>query len=319
MLVNRVPAKQWLRAGLIAIVLTVAFQTAMAVGQMAGYQLSYHQALDAVERRISLDSAYLDVGNKTLNTPVNEAAVSAYLHKLNRQLDTQTYPLRISQMQTVASPESIPAHFQPAATLTMQSAEQTLSVHIASVPWWQAWSLSHVSLLLGLGVAPLVARIQYKKKQRLAALQPQVDTRIPHLVIDLTSKTLGNGVNDTRVTMHNKPFCFYVALVRYCIEHPDCQLMHHTDVPAGLISQANQVFGRLIELGHTKRKRPDFNANLDKTLSEIRSALEEVFAEFAAQKEKYYPPRAQGEGSRSKQHSFALPHLCMQDIEIIGN
>jgi len=63
----------------------------------------------------------------------------------------------------------------------------------------------------------------------------------------------------------------------------------------------------------------DFNANLDKTLSEIRAALDEVFSSFSEEKETYYPPRAQGEGSRSKQHSYAIPSIKQEDITIIGN
>ena len=74
-----------------------------------------------------------------------------------------------------------------------------------------------------------------------------------------------------------------------------------------------------MDLGHTKRKRPDFNANLDKTLSEIRAALDEVFAGYSEEKAKYCPPRAQGEGSRSKQHSYALPRLYAHEIEVIGD
>ena len=139
------------------------------------------------------------------------------------------------------------------------------------------------------------------------------------IIIDLKDKTLGNGVNDVKVVLQNKPLCFYTALVRYCMENPSEPLQHHKDVPVELLNLANKVFGRLIELGHTKRKRPDFNANLDKTLSEVRAALDEVFADFTAEKERYYPPRAQGEGSRSKQHSFALTSLSPEDVEIIGN
>ena len=90
-------------------------------------------------------------------------------------------------------------------------------------------------------------------------------------------------------------------------------------MPTELLALANKSFGRLIELGHTKRKRPDFNANLDKTLSEVRAALDEVFVGYSEEKETYYPPRAQGEGSRSKQHSYALPSIREEDIEIIGN
>ena len=101
--------------------------------------------------------------------------------------------------------------------------------------------------------------------------------------------------------------------------NPEQALPPHKDVPGDLIILANKTFGRLIELGHTKRKRPDFNANLDKTLSEIRAALDEVFNGYSVEKERYYPPRAQGEGSRSKQHSYALTQLSLEDVEIIGN
>ena len=121
------------------------------------------------------------------------------------------------------------------------------------------------------------------------------------------------------MTLQNKPLCFYTALVKYCIDNPNESLPPHKDVPHELMALANKCFGRLIELGHTKRKRPDFNANLDKTLSEIRAALDEVFTGYIDEKETYYPPRAQGEGSRSKQHSFALPSIKEDDIEIIGN
>ena len=130
---------------------------------------------------------------------------------------------------------------------------------------------------------------------------------------------LGNSVNDTVVILQNKPLCFYTALVKYCTENPEHPLPPHKDVPIELIALANKAFARLIELGHTKRKRPDFNANLDKTLSEIRASLDEVFALYPEEKERYYPPRAQGEGSRSKQHSYALTHLSPDDVEIIGN
>ena len=44
-----------------------------------------------------------------------------------------------------------------------------------------------------------------------------------------------------------------------------------------------------------------------------------MFSAYNVEKEAYYPPRAQGEGSRSKQHSYALPPIKEEDIEIIGN
>jgi hypothetical protein len=71
-------------------------------------------------------------------------------------------------------------------------------------------------------------------------------------------------------------------------------------------------------VGNTKRKRPDFGANLDKTLSEIRSVLDEVFQHHVQAKELFYPPKAQGEGSRSKMHNYALANNDPLRIEFIG-
>ena len=77
-------------------------------------------------------------------------------------------------------------------------------------------------------------------------------------------------------------------------------------------------FYRLIELGHTIRKRPNFNSSLEKTLSEIRAALDDVFSEHPEQKELYYPPKAYGEGSRSRLHSYGLVNIGKGNIEIKG-
>jgi hypothetical protein len=95
-------------------------------------------------------------------------------------------------------------------------------------------------------------------------------------------------------------------------------LKHNNEVPEELLQIANKYFYRLIELGHTQRKRPDFGANLDKTLSEIRSALDEVFKNCIECKEAFYPPKAQGEGSRSKMHNYAILNKDASRVEFIG-
>ena len=115
--------------------------------------------------------------------------------------------------------------------------------------------------------------------------RPDYAGRLQILNVHAKDKTLSNRVDDKVVALQNKPLCFYTALVKFCIEYPNQPLPPHKDVPHELMILANKSFGRLIELGHTKRKRPDFNANLDKTLSEIRAALDEVFAGFTEEKE----------------------------------
>jgi len=319
--VKQYSPRQWLKGVSVAIGLFVLFQLVISAGQLAGHQITYHQAIDALKQRVSLDSAYLDIGNQTLNTPVNQSAVARYIDKLNTELMVMEFPVRLVSLQGTSGNRPLPPHHNVEAVLSMQNAEQQLNLAVSKISWWQEVQLHPASFVGALILAPMLVRLrQTQKARRLAAVvSSQEATPQPRLVIDLHKKTIGNGVDDTHPLMQNKPFCFYVALVKYCIEHPDTPLLHHKDVPPELIHAANSVFSRLIELGHTKRKRPDFNANLDKTLSEIRSALEEVFSQFSEAKEKYYPPRAQGEGSRSKQHSFALTNLDEQDVEIIGN
>ena len=311
---------QWLKISGIALLLFVAFQSAIGIGQSLGTYISVHRAVDQIERRVSLDSAYLDVGNKLLGTPVDRGEVARYIQRLNQAIKKAGYPVQVASLQGVKAvyEETVPNH--SISTITMETAEQQLKLRIATAPWWHAPSFSVLALIATIAVTPVIIRIRQNKKRRIATEQEDIaNIIVPHLVIDLTRKTIRNGVDEREATMQNKPFCFYVALVKYCIEHPDTKLLHHSDIPQELTTMANGVFSRLIELGHTKRKRPDFNANLDKTLSEIRSTLEDVFAPFADAKDKFYPPRAQGEGSRSKQHSFALTNISLQDIEIIGN
>ncbi len=315
--INELTHKQWLRIALLTLCLFVVFQITAMLGQLSSSLLTRHHALDSLERRLSLDIAYLDVGNQTLNTPVNVSAVKRYIARLNEQLDSQHYPVRITSIQDVTVVPAEPLYSDP-QQMNLVNAEQNIKIGLTQIPLNRQLKLSPVAILAALILAPLliqVKRVQQQQKRKIAkdALPPE-----PKLVINMIDKSIGNGVDSKLVFMQNKPFCFYAALVKFCIDNPNQPLVHHQDIPADLVRLANKVFARLIELGHTKRKRPDFNANLDKTLSEIRAGLDDVFADFNQQKERYYPPRAQGEGSRSKQHSFALPVLSKEDVEFIG-
>ena len=81
--------------------LFVCIQCVALVAQYWSHQSSVHEAVDKVERRISLDSAFLDVGNRTLNTPVNQFAIIRYLKKLNKALKEGGYPVLVKSIQTV--------------------------------------------------------------------------------------------------------------------------------------------------------------------------------------------------------------------------
>ena len=309
--------KSPLKLAVVVFLLVVSLQIASLIGQYFAHQSSIHRAIDVVERRISLDSAFLDVGNETLNTPENRYTIGRYIERLNRVIEEAQLPVIVSEIQGV--PTKLDASAFPVQHRTkFQNAEQTIDILVNSKAPVSELSVSWFSLLLALLVAPLFAFTNRKKRVQ-SKLEELVLPPKPKLVINLQEKTISNGIDDRIVTLQNKPLCFYTALVKYCIDNPHGSLPPHKDVPSELMALANKCFARLIELGHTKRKRPDFNANLDKTLSEIRAALDEVFIGYLEEKETYYPPRAQGEGSRSKQHSYALPNIKEDDIEIIGN
>ncbi|WP_338023330.1 hypothetical protein [Alteromonas genovensis] len=302
-------------------ILFLVLQTVAITGQLLSYQSTLQRAIDKVERRISLDSAFLDVGNQTLQTPVNSFAIWQYTTKLNKELSQRGYPILVKSIQgeEFKSEDITEVNFPKTHTTVLKNAEQRIDIEIVSKPTSHALYFSWTALLIALLVTPVFAiNTRFTAKQR-ALREEALLPPIPKLIINLEDKTISNGVTDNVVILQNKPLCFYTALVKFCIENPEEPLPPHKDVPSELVALANKSFGRLIELGHTKRKRPDFNANLDKTLSEIRAALDEVFANFVTEKETYYPPRAQGEGSRSKQHSYALPKIALADIEIIGN
>ena len=298
------------------VVLIALLQCIALTAQLLSYQASIHRALDKVERRISLDSAFLDVGNNTLNTPVNQFAIFRYLGRLNATLKDEGYPVLVREIQGVVTTKEDFSQYPKLVTTSFKNAEQEITVEMRGKSLLSALSFSWAALALSMLLTPFFAVSNRTKKRR--AIVEEIIPPTPKLVINLKEKTISNGIDDKAVTLQNKPLCFYTALVKYCIEHPGEPLPPHKDVPTELLALANKSFGRLIELGHTKRKRPDFNANLDKTLSEVRAALDEVFVRYSKEKETYYPPRAQGEGSRSKQHSYALPSIREEDIEIIG-
>ncbi|MFS1701772.1 hypothetical protein [Alteromonas sp. AMM-1] len=318
-----VTPEDWFKGTALFFALFVIFQLGALLGQTAARLYAEHETIDRLQSRISLDLQFLDVGNSTLNTPPNQYTLKDYLARLNATLSNPDTGIALVSIQSVSA-DNTSANFDNArlTPITLQNSEQTVQIQIASLPLYRYLAFSPLAFFAAALLVPVLMNIKPARKiikpeplpQQLPEIAPE-----PKLVINLNDKTIGNGVNAVTVQLQNKPLCFYTALLHYCIDNPDAMLLHHKDIPPELTAQANKAFGRLMDLGHTKRKRPDFNANLDKTLSEIRAALDEVFAGYSEEKSKYYPPRAQGEGSRSKQHSYAMSGLVSSDIVIIGD
>ncbi|GGF79154.1 hypothetical protein [Alteromonas lipolytica] len=311
----------WLKGLIVVLVLFTVFQTGALIGQGSAGLYTDHETIDQIRSRISLDLQFLDVGNHTLKTPPNHETLRHYISRINTILSDKNTGVKLLAIQSVTADSQALNENERIIKFTLHNSEQSVNVQLAAVPIYQFFALSPLALVASLLIAPLFVKAKLNPRVTKTPPSPVVIPEIkvtPKLTINLTEKTIGNGVNDVTVQLQNKPLCFYTALLHYCIENPDAALMHHKDIPPELTNLATKVFTRLMELGHTKRKRPDFNANLDKTLSEIRAALEEVFVGFSDEKIRYYPPRAQGEGSRSKQHSYALPVLSHDDVVIIG-
>ncbi|MFT5311755.1 MAG: hypothetical protein ACI8Z9_000229 [Paraglaciecola sp.] len=308
--------QSWLTKALISFMLFVVFQGTYSIGNYYQYDSDLHQFIGSVEQRVSLDSAKLRLAHAKYNTVTHEPSVRDYITQLNQKLSEIAAPVRLIGLQDIAI-EPYP-NIKVYESL-LSTSDQNINLKIGMLSWPYLTTITPYALLLALIIVLLARELLVKSsgQKDLGALHEPMDYQVK-LIINLHSKTLSGGSKDSKVKMPNKPFCFYIALLDYCIHQKVPYLNHSNDVPEELLSAANKYFYRLIELGHTKRKRPDFNTNLDKTLSEIRAALDAVFLQQEEDKELFYPPKAQGEGSRSKLHNYAIEHLNAKQIEFIG-
>ncbi len=290
-----------------------ALQLAFSFGQALQQEFTVERNLLAVENRISLDLPRLSLPNPALNVAGNPAQVSDYLDRLNRMLAAQHNPVRVIRLEQfnvrdlAASEQLAPAdqdhtHLQIKRSLYLPAQTVHLVMGVCQPSLWQSLSLYPLvaTALLMLFFAPL---LQPKAATKIA---DTIEDKTAELVIDLEGKCLRYGAESETVFLANKPLCFYAALLTYCQQHPGAKLCQHSPLPDELLALANQYFLRLIALGHTIRKRPDFDMNLEKMLSEIRAALDELLISHPESKSLFYPPKALGEGSRSKLHNFAL-------------
>ncbi|MDP4983945.1 hypothetical protein [Pseudoalteromonas tunicata] len=282
------------------------------------HQTLVEQSVASVQTRIALDLPRLSLPNDKLHIVGNPFAVTAYLDKINQQLLLQELPVQVVSLQAISAKKSNVSRadskryqlLTPDNQVEIKLIEQPLPF-IALLSVWP-WLLSIVGVYL--------SKDHIKSWRNPEPAEPEVliEQEPLKILINLQNKMVINSVTQHEVPLANKPLCFYIALMEFCQNNKDITLNQNKDVPEELVELANKYFYRLIDLGHIVRKRPNFTNSLEKTLSEIRAALDEVFAEHPEEKEIYYPPKAHGEGSRSKLHHYGLNKIDKIHFEVIG-
>lgn len=295
--------------GLFVLFIWTVMQLAFSSGAWWQRHFTIDRGILAVENRVSLDLGHLPLPNAQLNIAGDWETVHEYQDALNNRLREQSLPL---ELIALSEPGMTPVPSEDGMlTRRLHSPEQTVEMVLG---------VNHYSVLSSLSPYPfLVTSLLFwlfrpylnRKNPTLRATLTATDQSGKHepLTLDLVNKELALSHEQRRVALANKPLCFYAALLEYCRDHPDAKLCQHQPLPTDLIERADRYYLRLVALGHTIRKRPDFNASIEKMLSEIRAALDELFKHSPTIKARYYPPKALGEGSRSKLHSFALGEL----------
>ncbi|WP_064664251.1 hypothetical protein [Pseudoalteromonas sp. MQS005] len=304
------------------IFLFLVFSSVFYISTMQKQQQVNKLQIIQIEKRIALDLPLLDLSNELLKHSGNKAALLNYIQTLNTFIDS-------TGIEVVAI---TPQHEFDASLKTYTEFIRELNSNNGVVfivfslrqPYFTGDVVAIYGMLFILSILlTYLIKLAYIKKsdekQVVHAESNTTESKPLTLIIDLKSKTLSSSVSlEHQVALANKPLCFYLALVEYCTNNPEIKLNHNKNVPEELIELANKYFYRLVELGHTVRKRPNFNNSLEKTLSEIRAALDDVLNDCPEQKGLYYPPKAFGEGSRSRMHSYGLANVGQGNIEIIG-
>ena len=304
------------------IFLFLVFSSVFYISTMQKQQQVNKLQIIQIEKRIALDLPLLDLSNELLKHSGNKAALLNYIQTLNTFIDR-------TGIEVVAI---TPLHEFDASLKTYTEFIRELNSNNGVVfivfslrqPYFTGDVIAIYGMLFILSILlTYLIKLAYIKKsdekQVVHAESNTTESKPLTLIIDLKSKTLSSSVSlEHQVALANKPLCFYLALVEYCTNNPEIKLNHNKNVPEELIELANKYFYRLVELGHTVRKRPNFNNSLEKTLSEIRASLDDVLNDCPEQKGLYYPPKAFGEGSRSRMHSYGLANVGQGNIEIIG-
>lgn len=274
----------------------------------------------SIEKQVALDLPLLRVSNQFFKHSGDTKIINRYIDDLNRSMNNDTLSLR-----HIAAENTFDMTLQPNQFMRKlrTNAGYVVLVFDKKTAYFNFYSvLLHVIFLLCSVAMSVWLKILLIKNIDKNAQNGKEQTLIHMpftLIIDLKSKTLFTSyLPDEKIALANKPLCFYLALIEFCKINSDVNLNQNKDVPDELVELANKYFQRLIALGHTIRKQPNFNSSLEKTLSEIRAALDNVLRHYPQQKQLFYPPKAFGQGSRSRLHSYALVNIAKAHIEIKG-
>lgn len=293
------------------------FQLPFSFGVYMEHQSNLEKSINHIQTRLALDLPRLSLPDKSLNIVGDEVSVINYMKQFNLQLEKLDYSARIDTIKNISFIDVPNDQYverillAPGETITLNISLKSLKV----TEYLSVMPLIFALLFIYLTLDHIV--IWQSRKSQITAIEEQQPQQ-PILIIDLIEKVIINSETKVKTPLANKPLCFYVALSEFCTTNKEIVLNQNKDLPIELTELANKYFLRLIELGHTVRKRPNFSNSLEKTLSEIRAALDEVFIDAPDVKEIYYPPKAHGEGSRSKLHHYGLTSIENQHIQVIG-
>ncbi|MFH6951971.1 hypothetical protein ACHSBP_02495 [Pseudoalteromonas sp. XMcav1-K] len=300
---------------LLCILVFLVFQLVYGVAKRINLVNAEYQLTQHIENRIAKDLNRLPLPDPNKSSAGNDLAVANYITALNEKLMHHPLLPKVLAIQSnnykVGLNRKVITHQFSTPTQVVRFAFSLKKLGLFDYFSWLA-------LIASIGFYFLVNYRYDLKLTKNNLVVESIDEERARLVIDLEQKLLINSRTHTSVPLANKPLCFYTALIEYCMAEPDVLLNQNKELPDELVSLANKYFYRLTELGHTIRKRPNFSNSLEKTLSEIRAALDEILLDDIELKDMLYPPKAHGEGSRSKLHHYGLRNVDTDQIEIIG-
>ncbi|MBU2883873.1 hypothetical protein KO525_05015 [Psychrosphaera sp. B3R10] len=288
-------------------------QGAYTIGYVQSEQVDVINAENQIKQRIAMDLTHnFDV----LPIYIEDGTEGGrYLAKLNKILIDKHYPIRVVGVEvsaTAADPELRQYN------LVLTGINNDTYIIVVHPPISLFSFISLWPFFIAIFIASIYIFYSEKTLKNVAE-ERFIDIDPCRLKIDLHQKVLVNPVTGVQVALANKPLCFYASLVEYCLKYPEKSLNPNKDLPDEFSQLCRKYFSRLIELGHTIRKRPNFASNLEKTLSEIRAALDELYGDDIKTKDYVYPKKAVGEGSRSKAHNFALTEINQEVVKVLGS
>lgn len=306
-------ASPLISSGVLLLFLIVA----TVFGSLDSRQSHIEKSIIVLKNRIALD--VFDLGLETESSQITQdnIIIRSYIRDLNRYLEEVNFPIKVEGiMHYYLNEETTTENI----TIELHTSRNIIPIEIMiDVPLVKPGSII-LCLFFAAAYLGLVSSNQKRAAHSAKVNDKEVVKKVAKLVVDLQERSLYLSTNPEQVAqLSNKPLCFYLAMLNYCSENKEPQLFHNKQLPEDFIALANKYFSRLLELGHSRRKRPDFDNNIDKMLSEIRTALDEIMSAKPELKEMFFPQKAQGEGSRSKLHNFALQQLKPDGFELIGN